>query len=141
MSPTEKELRDLLAQRLLILDGAMGTMVQRYKLQEADYRGERFADWPSDVKGNNDLLCITRPDVIREIHSQYIAAGADIIETNTFSGTTIAMPTTACRSWYRTSTARRQRSLARRRTPARTGVSSWPGRSGRSTARSRSRAT
>ncbi len=80
-----------MAQRILILDGAMGTMVQRYKLEEADYRGTRFADWPSDVKGNNDLLVITKPDVIREIHSQYIAAGADIIETNTFSATTIAM--------------------------------------------------
>ena len=89
--PTSKELRDLLAERILILDGAMGTMVQRYKLEEADYRGEQFKDWPSDVKGNNDLLCITKPDVIREIHSQYIAAGADIIETNTFSATTIAM--------------------------------------------------
>ena len=91
MSPVEKELRDLLAQRIVILDGAMGTMVQRYKLQEADYRGEQFKDWPSDVKGNNDLLCITKPEVIREIHSQYIEAGADIIETNTFSATTIAM--------------------------------------------------
>jgi len=89
--PTTQVLRDLLAQRILILDGAMGTMVQRYKLEEADYRGEQCKDWPSDVKGNNDLLCITKPEVIREIHSQYIAAGADIIETNTFSATTIAM--------------------------------------------------
>ncbi len=91
ISDTEKTLRELLAERILILDGAMGTMVQRYKLEEADYRGERFADWPSDLKGNNDLLCLTRPEVIREIHSQYIAAGSDIIETNTFSATTIAM--------------------------------------------------
>ncbi len=89
--PISQELRALLTERILILDGAMGTMVQRYKLQEEDYRGERFADWPSDVKGNNDLLCITKPEVIREIHAQYIAAGADIIETNTFSATTIAM--------------------------------------------------
>ncbi|HEY8900123.1 MAG TPA: methionine synthase [Chthoniobacterales bacterium] len=89
--PTTQALRDLLAERILILDGAMGTMVQRYKLEEADYRGEEFKDWSSDVKGNNDLLCITKPEVIREIHSQYIAAGADIIETNTFSATTIAM--------------------------------------------------
>ena len=89
--PISSELRDLLVQRILILDGAMGTMVQRYKLAEADYRGERFADWSRDVKGNNDLLCLTKPEVIREIHSQYIAAGADIIETNTFSATTIAM--------------------------------------------------
>nr|HRJ71406.1 methionine synthase [Terrimicrobiaceae bacterium] len=91
LTPIEKSLHDLLAERILILDGAMGTMVQRYKLQEADYRGEQFKDWPSDVKGNNDLLCLTKPEVIREIHSQYIAAGADIIETNTFSATTIAM--------------------------------------------------
>ena len=91
ISETEKALRALLAERIVIIDGAMGTMVQRYKLEEADYRGERFADWPSDVKGNNDLLCLTKPEVIREIHRQYIAAGADIIETNTFSATTIAM--------------------------------------------------
>ncbi len=91
ISSTEKQLRELLAERILIIDGAMGTMVQRYKLQEADYRGERFADWTGqDLKGNNDLLVLTRPDVIREIHSLYIAAGADIIETNTFSGTVIA---------------------------------------------------
>jgi 5-methyltetrahydrofolate--homocysteine methyltransferase len=89
--PTSDALRELLSQRILIIDGAMGTMVQRYKLQEADYRGERFADWPRDVKGNNDLLCITKPEVIREIHAKYIEAGADIIETNTFSATRIAM--------------------------------------------------
>ncbi len=83
-------LRELLANRIAILDGAMGTMVQRYKLEEADYRGERFADWPSDVKGNNDLLVLTKPDVIREIHSQYAAAGANFIETNTFNSTTIS---------------------------------------------------
>ena len=78
--PIEK----LLAQRILILDGAMGTMVQRYKLTEADYRGERFADWPRDLKGNNDLLVITKPEVIKAIHCEYLAAGADIIETDTF---------------------------------------------------------
>jgi len=87
---TETLLREALAKRILIIDGAMGTMIQRYKLDEAAYRGERFAAWPSDLKGNNDLLCLTRPKVIQEIHSQYIAAGADIIETNTFSSTTIA---------------------------------------------------
>ncbi|HEY4937125.1 MAG TPA: homocysteine S-methyltransferase family protein [Puia sp.] len=79
-----------LASRILIIDGAMGTMIQRYKLEEADYRGERFKDWPSDVKGNNDLLSLTRPDIIGAIHREYLEAGADIIETNTFSSTAIA---------------------------------------------------
>ncbi len=79
-----------LESRILIIDGAMGTMIQRYKLEEADYRGERFKDWASDVKGNNDLLSLTRPDIIRSIHKEYLEAGADIIETNTFSSTSIA---------------------------------------------------
>ena len=79
-----------LGSRILILDGAMGTMIQRHKLTEADFRGERFKDHPKDLQGNNDLLILTRPDVIREIHGQYLAAGADIIETNTFSSTTVA---------------------------------------------------
>jgi 5-methyltetrahydrofolate--homocysteine methyltransferase len=79
-----------LASRILIIDGAMGTMIQRYNLSEADYRGERFKDWASDLKGNNDLLSLTRPDIIQEIHKQYLEAGADIIETNTFSSTAIA---------------------------------------------------
>jgi len=83
-------IRDILKERILIIDGAMGTMIQRYKLQEADYRGERFKNWHKDVKGNNDLLSITHPDIIIEIHKQYLDAGADIIETNTFSSTTIA---------------------------------------------------
>jgi 5-methyltetrahydrofolate--homocysteine methyltransferase len=90
MSAIEEALGELLAARIVILDGAMGTMIQRYKLDEAGFRGERFRQSPRDLKGNNDLLVLTRPDIIREIHSQYIAAGADIIETNTFSGTTIA---------------------------------------------------
>lgn len=80
----------LLRERILILDGAMGTMIQRYKLTEAQYRGERFASHPVDVKGNNELLLLTRPEVIREIHEQYLAAGADLIETNTFGATTVA---------------------------------------------------
>lgn len=80
----------LLQQRIVILDGAMGTMIQRYKLTEADYRGERFKDHGKDLKGNNELLLFTRPDVIREIHEQYLAAGADLIETNTFGATSIA---------------------------------------------------
>lgn len=85
------DIRQELEKRILIIDGAMGTMIQRYKLTEADYRGERFKDWHLDVKGNNDLLCITRPEIITEIHKQYLDAGADIIETNTFSSTFIAM--------------------------------------------------
>ena len=80
----------ILKQRIAILDGAMGTMIQRFKLSEADYRGERFKDFPKDVKGNNELLSLTRPDVIRDIHEGYLAAGADMIETNTFGATTIA---------------------------------------------------
>ena len=80
----------LLQQRIVIIDGAMGTMIQRHKLTEADFRGERFADHPKDLKGNNDLLPLTRPDVISEIHRQYLAAGADLVETNTFGATSIA---------------------------------------------------
>jgi 5-methyltetrahydrofolate--homocysteine methyltransferase len=80
----------LLAQRIVIIDGAMGTMIQRYKLGEADYRGERFKAHPKDLKGNNEMLQLTRPDVLREIHAAYLAAGADIIETNTFGATSIA---------------------------------------------------
>ncbi len=83
-------IRKELEKRILIIDGAMGTMIQRHKLQEADYRGERFKDWHSDVKGNNDLLSITQPDIIIGIHKLYLEAGADIIETNTFSSTVIA---------------------------------------------------
>lgn len=86
-----KNIRDLLNERILIIDGAMGTMIQRYKLTEADYRGERFKDWHFDVKGNNDLLNLTQPQIITAIHKQYLDAGADIIETNTFSSTAIAM--------------------------------------------------
>lgn len=85
------QLQQALAQRILILDGAMGTMIQRYKLQEADYRGTRFADWHKEIKGNNDLLVLTKPEVIREIHEQYLQAGADILETCTFNATTISM--------------------------------------------------
>jgi 5-methyltetrahydrofolate--homocysteine methyltransferase len=83
-------LPEILKTRIAILDGAMGTMIQRFKLSEADYRGERFKDFPKDVKGNNELLSLTRPDVIRDIHEGYLAAGADLIETNTFGATTVA---------------------------------------------------
>ena len=84
------ELPRLLAERIVILDGAMGTMIQRYKLTEADYRGERFRGHPKDLKGNNELLQFSRPDVIRAVHEGYLAAGADIVETNTFGATRIA---------------------------------------------------
>jgi len=86
MTAIEKQLQD----HILVLDGAMGTMIQRYPLEEADFRGDRFASHASSLKGNNDLLNLTRPDIIFDIHKEYLAAGADIIETNTFSGTTIA---------------------------------------------------
>lgn len=84
-------LKSLLAQRILIIDGAMGTMIQRHKLEEEDYRGERFADWASDLKGNNDLLVLTQPQIIQGIHEAYLDAGADIIETNSFNGTRVSM--------------------------------------------------
>lgn len=80
-----------LSERILVLDGAMGTMLQRYKFSEEDYRGERFKNWEYPLKGNNDLLSLTQPQAIEEVHRKYLEAGADIIETNTFSGTTIAM--------------------------------------------------
>ena len=86
-----EQLYKALVERILILDGAMGTMIQRYNFTEEDYRGERFKDWKSPLKGNNDLLSLTQPEAIEEIHRKYLFAGADIIETNTFSGTTIAM--------------------------------------------------
>ena len=86
-----KTIQDCLKERILIIDGAMGTMIQRYKLEEKDYRGERFKDWRSDLKGNNDLLVLTRPDIIEAIHRQYLEAGADIIETDTFNAQAISM--------------------------------------------------
>jgi 5-methyltetrahydrofolate--homocysteine methyltransferase len=89
-APTTHPLFSLLRERIVILDGAMGTMVQQYKLAEKDYRGARFVDHPSDLKGNNDLLCLTKPEVIEDIHTQYLAAGADIIETNTFNSQSIS---------------------------------------------------
>lgn len=86
-----QQFRQLLEKRILILDGAMGTMIQQHRLQEADYRGSEFANWPCDVKGNNDLLVLTQPDLIADIHRQYLLAGADIVETNSFNATSIAM--------------------------------------------------
>ena len=86
-----KKIQDILQERILVLDGAMGTMLQRYKFTEDDFRGERFKDWKYPLQGNNDLLSLTQPEAIAEVHRKYFAAGADIVETNTFSGTTIAM--------------------------------------------------
>ncbi|KAF6660017.1 methionine synthase [Enterobacteriaceae bacterium EKM102V] len=91
MSTKIDALYQQLAQRIMVLDGAMGTLIQRYRLEEADFRGSRFAEWPCDLKGNNDLLVLSQPAVIREIHDAYLAAGADILETNTFNATSIAM--------------------------------------------------
>lgn len=85
------KIEDILKERILILDGAMGTMLQRRKFEEGDFRGERFKDWPQDLKGNNDLLGLTQPEAIAQVHRAYLEAGADILETNTFSSTTIAM--------------------------------------------------
>ena len=86
-----KDIKEILKERILILDGAMGTMLQRYKFTEEDFRGERFKDWEHPLQGNNDLLSLTQPEAIADVHRKYFAAGADIVETNTFSGTTIAM--------------------------------------------------
>ena len=86
-----KDIREILQERILVLDGAMGTMLQRYKFTEVDFRGDRFKDWEQPLQGNNDLLSLTQPEAIAEVHRKYFAAGADIVETNTFSGTSIAM--------------------------------------------------
>ena len=91
----------LLNERILILDGGMGTMIQSFKLNEQDYRGERFADFPRQLKGNNDFLCITRPDVIQSIHRQYLDAGADIFATNTFNANAISMADYAMEAYVR----------------------------------------
>src|SRR6185369_1596763 len=89
-SPRARHFAELLGERILVLDGAMGTMIQSYGLEEADFRGERFTDWPCDLKGNNDLLTLVRPDIVRAIHEAYFDAGADIVETNTFNSTSIS---------------------------------------------------
>ena len=85
-----EKLNKILTERILVLDGAMGTMIQRYNLSEDDFRGNRFKDHPHDLKGNNDLLSLTQPEIIKEIHRAYFNAGADIVETNTFNGTSIS---------------------------------------------------
>ena len=84
-------LEALLRERILLLDGAMGTMIQRARLAEEDYRGERFRGWPRELRGNNDLLSLTQPALVRDIHARYLAAGADLVETNTFNSTAIAL--------------------------------------------------
>jgi 5-methyltetrahydrofolate--homocysteine methyltransferase len=95
----EEQLIEAANKRILLLDGAMGTMIQEYKFEEADYRGERFADWHSDVKGNNDLLVLSQPHIIYDIHCAYLEAGADIIETNTFNATSISMADYNMQEW------------------------------------------
>ena len=90
MPSTLDALRQAASERILVLDGAMGTVIQQHRFDEAAFRGERFKDWPRDLRGNNDLLILTQPDAIRAIHLDYFLAGADIVETNTFSSTTIA---------------------------------------------------
>ena len=90
------KIQNILKERILVLDGAMGTMVQRYALDEKDFRGERFAGHPVMLKGNNDILVLTRPDVIREIHAKYLAAGADIIETSTFNANRVSQSEYRC---------------------------------------------
>ncbi|MDN5716533.1 MAG: methionine synthase [Janibacter sp.] len=90
-SDATDQLRETLSQRILLMDGGMGTMIQRQGLSEADFRGERFADWPSDLQGNNDLLCLTQPEIITDLHRQYLEAGADLIETNTFNAQRVSM--------------------------------------------------
>jgi 5-methyltetrahydrofolate--homocysteine methyltransferase len=90
MKTTVENFKKLLSERILVIDGAMGTMIQRHKLTEKDFRGERFKDYPHDLKGNNDLLSITQPEVIKGIHREYFAAGADIVETNTFNANVIS---------------------------------------------------
>ena len=90
MNRVRETLNAQLAKRILVLDGAMGTMIQRHRLTEADFRGQRFADHTHDLRGDNDLLVLTRPDVILEIHHQYLEAGADLVETNTFNGTAVS---------------------------------------------------
>jgi 5-methyltetrahydrofolate--homocysteine methyltransferase len=137
-------LQDLAKSRILVLDGAMGTEIQLLKLDEAAYRGERFKDWPSDVKGNNDLLSLTMPDAIRQIHVDYLEAGADIVETNTFSSTTIAQADYGMEDLayeLNLESARLAREACDQVMAAkiRPGPASSPARSGRPTGRHRSR--
>ena len=97
----KKTIQQLVSERILILDGAMGTMIQQYNLREEDFRNESFANIPGQLKGNNDLLCLTRPDVIQEIHRKYLEAGADIFSTNTFNANGISMAEYGMQSYVR----------------------------------------
>ena len=137
------EFARLLGKRILILDGAMGTMIQRYKLGEADFRGERFAAHGKDLKGDNELLSLVRPDVISEIHRQYLEAGADVIETNTVGATSTPRATTTRRnSVERPGVATPGwRAKPVMPTARRTSRASWPARWARSPRRRRSRRT
>ena len=138
-------LQDAAREKILVLDGAMGTMIQQRKFSEEEFRGERFADWPSDLRGNNDLLILTQPDAIREIHLAYFQAGADIVETNTFSCTTIAQADYGMESLARELNVRgRAARYARRRSRRKSATArraSSPAPWGRPTAPPRSRRT
>jgi methionine synthase I (cobalamin-dependent) len=141
----QRALERIFAERILVIDGAMGTMIQTRQLAEADFRGERFRDHARDLRGDNEILVLTAPDVIREIHDAYLAAGADLIETNTFSATRIAQADYGCRSSSPSSTAKPRGSRWR---PPPSGLggrpiarASSPVRSARPTRRSRSRPT
>lgn len=139
-----KALRQRAAEKILVLDGAMGTVIQRLKFSEEDFRGDRFKDHGHDQKGNNDLLILTQPDAIRQIHLDYFLAGADVCETNTFSGTTIAQADYGMESIIHELNAEgrgspgRPPSSPRRRTAA---AASWPAPSARRTGLCRSRPT
>jgi 5-methyltetrahydrofolate--homocysteine methyltransferase len=130
VSSKVEQLRAQLNERILVLDGGMGTMIQGYRLSEDDFRGERFADWPCDLKGNNDLLVLSKPHVIAEIHNAYFEAGADIVETNTFNSTTIAMADYQMESLsaeINFEAAKLARACANGRPARRTNRAMWPG--------------
>jgi 5-methyltetrahydrofolate--homocysteine methyltransferase len=124
-SPSPAALRELFAHRIAILDGAMGSMIQTHGLREADFRGDRFRDHPHDLQGNNDLLSLTRPDLIEKIHSEYFAAGADIVETNTFNSTSISQGDYRMEPWV---SEINRAAVAAARRAARAAESAQPGR-------------
>jgi 5-methyltetrahydrofolate--homocysteine methyltransferase len=138
-------LAPLLAERILLLDGAMGTMIQAERLSEAQFRGERFRDWPKELRGNNDLLVLTQPQIVRGIHEQYLEAGADLISTNTFNATSVSLADYGMQALaYELNLAAAQlaKSAALEwQDRIRRGRGSSPGRSGRPRRRPRSRPT